>query len=652
MLLFKTAVFFCMERFFWSFDTILPNIKSPADLKKLGKKDLQRLAKEIRKKIIEVVGKNGGHLASNLGVVELTIALHRVFESPKDAFVWDVSHQCYTHKLLTGRYDDFPSLRKKGGLAGFTKRAESVHDFFDAGHSSTSVSSALGLLTGRRIKEQEGKVVAIIGDGALTGGMAMEALSHAGQISRDLIVVLNDNQMSINRNTGSLSRYLSRLTMSTSYQYFRFNIDRFVDKLPVINKAFSKFIFRFKRAIKALFYTNNLFVELGFEYVGPLNGHNIEELEQVFSRVKKLNRPVVVHVVTKKGRGYSPAETDPATFHGIGPFGISDGTVEKYDKLSFTEAFSSALVNIAESDGRVVAITAAMAKGTGLSAFARKFPSRFFDVGIAEQHAVTFAGGLSAVGFVPVTAIYSTFMQRALDQLIHDIALPCAPSVFALDRAGAVPDDGETHQGMFDIAFVRSMPNVVMLMPASAVELALCLSWAVDRKAPVVLRYPKSACPSEQKNFSLPIEEGRGVLIPCEDFAPSACAALDGAKKTLLFVCTGGIYPEVLASARNLVFDKISVDIYNLRFAKPVDEPYFLNTVEPYETVIFVEDGVKTGGVSQYLDYVLHKKFPAKKTKVLAFPDTFLSLGKRAEILHDAGCSSECIAAAALELLK
>ena len=335
---------------FSEFTTILSEIHSPADVKQLDKKQLPVLAQEIRKKIIEVVGKNGGHLASNLGVVELTIALHRVFDSPEDAFVWDVSHQCYTHKLLTGRYDSFDTLRKKNGLSGFTKRQESPHDFFDAGHSSTSVSSALGLLTGRMLRHQKGKVIAVIGDGALTGGMAMEALSHAGQISKDLIVVLNDNQMSISKNTGSLSRYLSRMTMTSSYQTFRFNIDRFVDRLPLINKFFTKFIFRFKRAIKALLYSNNFFVDLGFEYVGPLNGHNFDELEQVFTRVKKLNRPVVVHVVTRKGRGYSPAENDPARFHGIGPFCISDGTVEKFDTLSFTEAFSNALLDAAERD--------------------------------------------------------------------------------------------------------------------------------------------------------------------------------------------------------------------------------------------------------------------------------------------------------------
>lgn len=632
--------------------TILPNITSPADIKNLDKKELLQLAQEIRKTIIDVVGKNGGHLASNLGVVELTIALHRVFESPKDVFVWDVSHQSYTHKLLTGRYPSFHTLRKKDGMAGFTKRSESPHDLFDIGHSSTSVSSGLGLLIGRNLQNQEGKVVAIIGDGALTGGMAMEALSHAGQLSKNLIVVLNDNQMSISQNTGSLSRHLSRLTMTSSYQLFRFGIDRFVDKMPVLGKGFSKFIFRFKRSLKALLFPTNLFVDLGFEYVGPLNGHNVAELEEIFRKVRKLNRPVVVHVVTKKGRGYSFAENDPATFHGIGPFCTSDGTVEKFDTLSYTEAFSNALLSVAEKDERVVAITAAMSKGTGLAPFSRKYPSRFFDVGIAEQHGVTFAGGLSVAGLVPVVAIYSTFMQRAMDQLIHDIAIPAVPAVFVLDRAGVVPDDGETHQGAFDIALIRSVPNVIMMAPASAKEIQLFLEWAVNRKAPVVLRHPKTSCPSEQEAFALPVEEGRGVLLRCHDVVASESASLPDVQAPLLIVCTGGIFSEALATARNLVLHNILVDIYNLRFIKPIDKEFFLQTVAPYQAVLFVEDGVLQGGISEVLESLVIHQFPEKATSIHALPDKFLSVGKRNEILEDCGLDAKTLAKSAQELME
>ena len=632
--------------------TILPNITSPADIKNLDKKELLQLAQEIRKTIIDVVGKNGGHLASNLGVVELTIALHRVFESPKDVFVWDVSHQSYTHKLLTGRYPSFHTLRKKDGMAGFTKRSESPHDLFDIGHSSTSVSSGLGLLIGRNLQNQEGKVVAIIGDGALTGGMAMEALSHAGQLSKNLIVVLNDNQMSISQNTGSLSSHLSRLTMTSSYQLFRFGVDRFVDKMPVLGKGCSKFIFRFKRSLKALLFPTNLFVDLGFEYVGPLNGHNVAELEEIFRKVRKLNRPVVVHVVTKKGRGYSFAENDPATFHGIGPFCTSDGTVEKFDTLSYTEAFSNALLNVAEKDERVVAITAAMSKGTGLAPFSRKYPSRFFDVGIAEQHGVTFAGGLSVAGLVPVVAIYSTFMQRAMDQLIHDIAIPAVPAVFVLDRAGVVPDDGETHQGAFDIALIRSVPNVIMMAPASAKEIQLFLEWAVNRKAPVVLRHPKTSCPSEQEAFALPVEEGRGVLLRCHDVVASESASLPDVQAPLLIVCTGGIFSEALATARNLVLHNILVDIYNLRFIKPIDKEFFLQTVAPYQAVLFVEDGVLHGGISEVLESLVIHQFPEKATSIHGLPDRFLSVGKRNEILEDCGLDANSLAKSAQALME
>lgn len=616
----------------------------------MNKKEIYQLAGEIRKKIIQVVGENGGHLASNLGVVELTIAMHRVFNSPEDAFVWDVSHQAYTHKLLTGRYKEFSTLRRHGGLSGFTKRAESPHDFFDVGHSSTSVSSSLGLLVGRRLQNQKGKVIAVIGDGALTGGMAMEALSHGGLVSKDLIVILNDNQMSISENTGSLSKYLSKLTMTSPYQSFRFGVDTFVDKLPFVNKFITKFIFRFKRSLKGLLFPNNLFADLGFEYVGPLNGHNVEELEAVFQQVKKLHRPVVIHVITKKGRGYSFAENDPATFHGIGPFCTVDGTVEKFDTLSFTEAFSNHLVELGKNK-KIVAITAAMAKGTGLAAFSRKYPDRFFDVGIAEQHAVTFAGGLAASGLIPVVAIYSTFMQRAVDQVIHDIALPGVPCIFVLDRSGIVPDDGETHQGAFDIALFRGVPNMILTAPASAMEEKILLDWAVERKAPVLIRHPKTSCPSEQTGFSQPICEGRGVLLSCKDYAPTACSSLENADKKVLFVTTGGMFSEVLAAARSLLLQEIYVDIYNIRFIKPIDEEYFLKIVEPYCGICFVEDGVEKGGISEALERLVLKNDRNKKTVIKALPDRFLAHGKRNEIVRDCGLDSESLASAIKGLL-
>lgn len=640
---------------------LLQNINSPEDLKKLPEKKLPLLAEEIRAKIIEVVGTNGGHLASNLGSVELSIALHRVFSSPQDAIIWDVSHQSYTHKLLTGRQKEFLSLRKKNGISGFTRINESEHDYFDAGHASSSISSALGLLTAWKLQGKDDKVVAVIGDGALTGGMAYEALNHAGQISKNLIVVVNDNQMSISKNTGSISRYLSKLTMTASYQRFRKKIDRLIDDIPYLNRHFGKFIFRLKRGLKGLILTNNLFVDLGFEYVGPLNGHNIKQLEEVFRKVKKIPRPVVIHVVTKKGKGYSPAENDPSSFHGVGPFNISDGLVEKFDTLSFTEAFSNYMLEVAAKNEKICAITAAMQKGTGLDAFSRHFPKRFFDTGIAEEHAVTFAGGLAAGGLIPVTAIYSTFIQRSVDQMIEDIALQNRHAVFVFDRAGAVPGDGETHQGIFDIALFRSVPNLTLMTVVSALDMKLCLDYAINSaKGPVLLRWPKASCPSEIETFSKPVHEGRGLLISSEVYAPSLSERLlEETEKTSLnpkknlFVTTGGMYSEVLNAARSLLISGKNSDIYVLRFIKPFDESYFTTLASKYDAVVFVEDGIKFGGISEYLELVLKSRECTKNipSKIFAFPDTFEITGTRDQIFETFKIDSESIALGTMELL-
>ena len=640
---------------------LLQNINSPEDLKKLSEKKLPLLAEEIRAKIIEVVGTNGGHLASNLGSVELSIALHRVFSSPQDAIIWDVSHQSYTHKLLTGRQKEFLSLRKKNGISGFTRINESEHDYFDAGHASSSISSALGLLTAWKLQGKNDKVVAVIGDGALTGGMAYEALNHAGQISKNLIVVVNDNQMSISKNTGSISRYLSKLTMTASYQRLRKKIDRLIDDIPYLNRHFGKFIFRLKRGLKGLILTNNLFVDLGFEYVGPLNGHNIKQLEEVFRKVKKIPRPVVIHVVTKKGKGYSPAENDPSSFHGVGPFNISDGLVEKFDTLSFTEAFSNYMLEVATKNEKICAITAAMQKGTGLDAFSRHFPKRFFDTGIAEEHAVTFAGGLAAGGLIPVTAIYSTFIQRSVDQMIEDIALQNRHAVFVFDRAGAVPGDGETHQGIFDIALFRSVPNLTLMTIVSALDMKLCLDYAINSaKGPVLLRWPKASCPSEIETFSKPVHEGRGLLISSEVYAPSLSERLlEETEKTslnpkkILFVTTGGMYSEVLNAARSLLISGKNSDIYVLRFIKPFDESYFTTLASKYDSVVFVEDGIKSGGISEYLELVLKSRECTKNipSKIFAFPDTFEITGTRDQIFETFKIDSESIALGTMELL-
>ncbi len=630
---------------------MLENIKSPSDIKGLSHKEIKALAQEIRNEIINVVGKNGGHLASNLGVVELTLALHRVFDSPNDAIIWDVSHQCYAHKLLTGRYDSFSTLRQKDGISGFTNTQESPHDYFINGHSSTSISSALGLLTSWELNKKEGKVIAVIGDGALTGGLAFEGLCNAGQLCKNLIVILNDNQMSIDHNTGAISRYLSRLTMTKSYQSFRYSIDRtierFATKIPYLGRGIEKFIFRFKRSLKGLILTNNLFTDLGFEYVGPLNGHDEADLEKVLNRVKKLHRPVVVHVVTKKGKGYEPAEKNPEIFHGVGPFDTLTGIVDTNNPLSFTDAFSQILMKNAAANDKIAAITAAMCKGTGLSDFEAQYKDRFFDVGIAEEHAVTFAGGLSKGGIIPVVCIYSTFIQRAIDQIVHDIALQNLHAIFMLDRAGAVPCDGVTHQGVFDISFLRPIPNFVLMAPATKNDLEICFEWALKSDKAVAIRYPKTNCPPDSEIFSSPIELGRGLLIQKVN---SSDDKIDSCENKVLIVSTGGMYSEVKLAAEKLNEAKALADIYLMRFIKPLDEDYFVQTAKKYKGILFVEDGVRIGGISVYLDELLARNH-FTKTKVLAFGDKFYSHGNRQQILEAAGLSVENITKTVKELL-
>lgn len=614
---------------------LLDKINSPEDIKDFTQKQITQLAKECRKTIIDVVGKNGGHLASNLGVVELTIALHRVFNSPEDAIIWDVSHQCYTHKLLTGRYGQFKTLRKKDGISGFTNKEESSHDYFIHGHSSTSISAALGLLTARELNGEKGKVIAVIGDGALTGGMAYEGLCNASQLNKNLIVVLNDNQMSIDHNIGAISRYLSRLTTTSRYQTFRNITDKCIDHIPYLGKFLNKFIFRFKRSLKGLLLTNNLFVDLGFEYTGPLDGHNEKELERAFRRVKKLHRPVLVHIVTKKGKGYSPAENNPEKFHGIGPFQISDGTVEKFDTTSFTEAFSNIIVDAAQKNEKICAITAAMAKGTGLTAFAHKYPARFFDVGIAEEHAVTFAGGLAEGGMVPVVCIYSTFFQRSIDQIIHDVTLQKLHVIFMLDRAGAVPDDGITHQGVFDIALLKSIPNLTILSPVSQEDLRLCFNYAVNGSGAYVIRYPKLTCPTERPQFVQKIEIGKGIFVPCSDFVIENISEqqLENIKKKTLVISTGGMFSEVSVAIRSVLLQNGYADLYLLRFIKPFDEEYFISIAKKYDSFVIVEDGVKEGGIGQDIQTMLLKNNLTDIT-LLGFKDKYLSHGSRSEVLE------------------
>jgi len=609
-------------------------------IKTLSFADLNRLAGEIRELIVSTVSRNGGHLASNLGVVELTIALHRVFDSPREKIIWDVGHQCYAHKILTGRYGAFPSIRKAGGIAGFPKVSESPHDAFNTGHASTSISAALGMLAAEKLLGTGNRAAAVIGDGALTGGLAYEALSHAGQLGLPLVVILNDNKMSIGPNVGALSKYLSRLSMKKRYQQFRRAFDTAVQRIPFFGNALFKIIVRLKRAVKAVFYTDNFFVDLGFEYVGPIDGHQIPLLTQVISDAKKLNKPVVVHVITRKGKGYVFAEDNPGAYHAVRG---RDVNVVPADEVSaaprtFTQVFSAALLEAGRKDGRVVAITAAMEEGTGLEPFRKAFPARFHDVGIAEGHAVAFAAGLAAAGLRPVAAIYSTFIQRAADEIIHDVCLQNLPAVFALDRAGLVSADGETHQGLFDISLFRSSPNMTILAPAGEEEFTQMVFWALAAPGPVIIRYPKAPCPAGDPAFSLPLEKGRGVWIarPLWESGSVFCEVC------ILF--TGSLYPQIMAARDILLSRGIEADIYNLRFLKPVDEDYLSTLINRYENVILAEEGSRSGGFGEYLAELAMRRNCACRVKILGCGEKFDALGDRGELLARNGLDAEGIA--------
>jgi 1-deoxy-D-xylulose-5-phosphate synthase len=628
---------------------LLSHLNDPVDLKKLKPNELKQLADEIRGFIVTTVTQNGGHLASNLGVVELTIALHRVFNSPQDKIVWDVGHQCYAHKLLTGRFAAFSGLRKARGIAGFPKREESPHDAFNTGHASTSISAAAGMLVAERMraslnKAANARAVAVIGDGALTGGLAYEALSHAGHLELPLIVILNDNKMSISPNVGGLSKYLSRLSMKTRYQRFRRGFDSMAKKIPYFGPVLFDTVVRLKRAVKAVFYTDNFFVDLGFEYVGPIDGHNIQVLTNVLDDVRRLERPVVVHVITRKGKGYGYAENDPGNYHAISrkEYLAGESAPQKGDKRSFTDALSAALLKLAERDSRIVALTAAMESGTGLSPFRKMYPGRFFDVGIAEAHAVTFAAGLAAQGMRPVTAIYSTFIQRSVDQVIHDVALQNLPVLFVLGRCGFVDGDGETHQGLFDIALFRTVPGMTILAPASESELALMLEYALSLDTPAMIRYPKALCPDEVHAFTQPVEKGRGVWL----YRQSANGSTGSKRICLAF--TGSLYPSALNARELLQAKGIEADLYNLRFLKPVDEDHLAALLNSYDLVVFIEEGVPSGGFGEYATALACRHKCRAETLILAANEDFAvdgrAIGSRDELLKANGLDALTIA--------
>ncbi|NLW24313.1 MAG: 1-deoxy-D-xylulose-5-phosphate synthase [Clostridia bacterium] len=564
---------------------LLENIKSPQDLKKLELAQIYRLAEEIREKLIEVVSQTGGHLAPNLGVVELTLAIHSEYSSPRDKIVWDVGHQSYVHKLLTGRVEEFFTLRQYGGLAGFPKREESPHDVFDTGHSSTSISAALGLAKARDLKGENYDVLAVIGDGAMTGGMAFEALNHAGHLGTKLTVVLNDNEMSIAQNVGAMSQYLNRVRVDPLYTRKKEDIEYLLKKIPAIGSTMVKVADRVKDSVKFLLVPGMLFEELGFKYFGPVNGHDIGALKTVLHNARAINKPVLIHVITQKGKGYLPAEKNPGKFHGVGPFDLKTGEINKKSTVpNYTQVFADTLIKLGEMNPKVIAFTAAMGEGTGVSKFALKFPQRAYDVGIAEQHAVTMAAAFALEGFKPVVAIYSTFLQRAYDQVVHDVALQNAPVVFALDRAGLVGEDGPTHHGVFDIAYLRHVPNLIIMAPKDENELQHMLYTATLQEAPVVVRYPRG--------------DGLGVALDPqlkEIKVGEAEVLTRGSDLTLLAI--GNMVNTAQQAAEILREEwQISCTVINARFIKPLDKDTIIKEIQKVKGLVTLEEHNLPGG--------------------------------------------------------
>lgn len=572
---------------------LLERIHKPADLRSLNREELKKLAEEIRGELITVVSTNGGHLAPNLGVVELTLAIHRVFDSPRDKIVWDVGHQTYIHKLVTGRFEEFKTLRLHKGLSGFPKRSESPHDCFETGHSSTSISAAMGFAKARDLLHNQYHVLAVIGDGAMTGGMAYEALNHAGHSGTNLIVILNDNEMSISPNVGALSSYLNRLRTDPRYDKRKADIEYFLKKIPKIGSTVAKAAEKAKDSLKYLLVPGLWFEELGFTYLGPIDGHDEMLMEQMLEQAKLKKGPVLVHVVTRKGKGYVPAEKNPDVFHGVGPFDPKTGNVyKKSGPPTYTQAFGEALCELAEKDSKIVAITAAMPSGTGLNLFAKRYPDRFFDVGIAEQHAVTFASGLAFGGLKPVVSIYSTFYQRAYDQVLHDVCLQNSNVVLAIDRAGVVGDDGPTHHGVFDISFFRIIPNLTFMAPKDENELRNMLYSALQLKGPVAMRYPRSV--------------GQGISQD-ETFTevPIGKAEVLREGRDITIIGVGPLVYTCLAAANELRYRGVDAAVINLRYIKPLDRELILRYARLTKHLITVEDHVIDGGMGSSILEIL-----------------------------------------------
>ncbi|MCX5677825.1 MAG: 1-deoxy-D-xylulose-5-phosphate synthase [Candidatus Omnitrophica bacterium] len=599
---------------------LLENIKGPGDLRKLNLAELMYLAKEIRAVILETVSKTGGHLASSLGAVELTIAAHYVFDTPNDKIVWDVGHQTYAHKLITGRFDKFSGLRQMGGLSGFPNKDESPeHDIFTCGHASTSISTALGLVTARDLEGSSNKVIAVIGDASLAGGMAFEALNHVGHTQKDMIVILNDNERSISQSVGALSKYLNRIITAPAYNKIRIDVEKLLKRIPRFGFRAYRAARKLEEGLKNLLIPGMLFEEMGFRYFGPIDGHDLSLLIRTLKSLKDLKEPLLIHLVTKKGKGYKFAEERPASFHGTGAFDIATG-----EKLAvngpdtFTDAFSDKISELGGKDLKIVGVTAAMLDGTGFNKYSRDYPGRFFDVGIAEEHAVGFSAGLARGGFKPVVAVYSTFLQRGYDQIIHDICLQDLPVTFCLDRAGLAGEDGPTHHGVFDIAYLRHIPNLTFMAPATPAELKAMLEFAVSLDAPAAIRYPKGGSRLDRAP-SLPIERGRAEILK------------DG--RDIVIISIGVMAETALEIAQILAKNKINAMVINSRFIKPLDERLLTDVFNRIKKAVTIEDGVLDGGFgSAVLEFIERDHINGVKLKRFGLPDKFIEHGKRSEL--------------------
>ena len=593
---------------------MLEKINNTNDLKKLDIKEKKELAKDIRNTIIDVVSKNGGHLASNLGVVELTIALESVFDVNKDKIIWDVGHQSYVHKILNGRKDSLSTIRQLDGIAGFPKYQESETDCFNTGHSSTSISAAMGMACARDLKNEKNSVIAVIGDGSLTGGMAMEALNHAGSTKTNLIVILNDNEMSISKNVGGINQLLTKLRIKNRYNSSNEKWKRKLKKVPVIGKGLVNLISTIKKGIKQIILPGMYFEEIGFKYLGPVDGHNIEDLEYIFKAAKRLNEPILIHVITKKGKGYKPAEENPDKFHGASPFNIETGKSLKKKSKDYSAAFGEKLCKMAANNDKIVAITAAMKDGTGLSKFGEDYPNRLFDVGIAEQHALTFAAGLAKEGMIPFVSIYSSFYQRAYDQVIHDICMQNLPVIMCVDRAGIVGNDGETHQGLYDLSFFKLIPNIVIMSPKNFKELEDMMEYAVTLNKPVVIRYPRGGESSVEITSNNELNLGK-----CEKITTGS---------DLTIVAIGNMVSKALDISSELKKDKINVEVINSRFLKPFDNFGILKSIKKTKFVITIEDGTCIGGLgSTVKELLVDNNIKDVRLKSYSYPDKFVEHG-------------------------